>query len=362
MDVARLHDVAARFGEAVVDPARWSILIEEISGAVNSTGATLLQGDIRTADAPRTESIRDFVDGYFANNLHIADVRARRGVPLLLSGRPVIRDQDLFQGEREMLADPLYAYFERHRMRWFAGVGFYSGSDIWGLTIQRTIQKGPFDDREITALAMLPKFLTEAATLSKAVGRQALTQTTNALQLVRKPAMALDLFGNVLDMNVAAERLLGPHLHIHHRRLVIHDRIAARELDRLILRMRSVSDLRPLPTAPIVIRRESQRPILIDMLPITGAARTPFIGARVILLLIDLQDLRPPPIEALKGLFRLTHSEAQFAQAMAKGLSVQEAADEFTITLETARSRLKTIFAKTDVHRQGELVALLSRL
>ncbi|WP_204270158.1 hypothetical protein, partial [Klebsiella aerogenes] len=65
---------------------------------MNSTGATLLQGDIRTADAPRTESIRDFVDGYFANNLHIADVRARRGVPLLLSGRPVIRDQDLFQG------------------------------------------------------------------------------------------------------------------------------------------------------------------------------------------------------------------------------------------------------------------------
>ncbi|RWL78664.1 MAG: helix-turn-helix transcriptional regulator [Mesorhizobium sp.] len=362
VDLARLHEVAARLGEAVVDPSRWPILIDEISRATNSRGAILLQSDVRTADVPGTESIRDFIDGYFANNLHTTDVRAKRGVPLLLSGRPVIRDQDLFRNEREMLADPLYAHCERNGLRWFAGVGFYSGSALWGLTVQRSNREGPFDDREIGALAMLPRFLTEAATLSRAVGQQALSQATNALQLVRKPALALDLFGNVIDMNSAAERLLGPHLHMRSRRLVIQDGVAAKELDRLILRMRCITDLTPLPAAPIIIRRESQRPVLVDILPVTGSARTPFVGARLMLLLTDLQDLRPPPRETLKRMFGLTDSEAQFAQAMATGLSIQEAADEFAIAVETACKRLKAVFAKTEVHRQGELVALLSRL
>ena len=80
------------------------------------------------------------------------------------------------------------------------------------------------------------------------------------------------------------------------------------------------------------------------------------------LLLTDLQDLQPPPRETLKRMFGLTDSEVHFAQVMAKGLSIQEAADESSIAIETARKRLKAVFAKTEVHRQGELVALLSRL
>lgn len=80
------------------------------------------------------------------------------------------------------------------------------------------------------------------------------------------------------------------------------------------------------------------------------------------LLLTDLQDLRPPPRETLKCMFGLTDSEAQFAQAMATRLSIHEAADEFAVAIETARKRLKAVFAKTEVHRQDELVALLLRL
>ena len=37
-------------GEAVVDPGRWPVLMEEICSAVGTTGAALLQSDIRTPD------------------------------------------------------------------------------------------------------------------------------------------------------------------------------------------------------------------------------------------------------------------------------------------------------------------------
>jgi DNA-binding CsgD family transcriptional regulator len=47
---------------------------------------------------------------------------------------------------------------------------------------------------------------------------------------------------------------------------------------------------------------------------------------------------------------------------MAEGLSPERAAEELKIARGTARNHLKAVFAKTATHRQGELVALLSRL
>ena len=43
-------------------------------------------------------------------------------------------------------------------------------------------------------------------------------------------------------------------------------------------------------------------------------------------------------------------------------LTPRFAARELTITRETARNQLKSVFAKTDTHRQSELVALLMQV
>lgn len=47
---------------------------------------------------------------------------------------------------------------------------------------------------------------------------------------------------------------------------------------------------------------------------------------------------------------------------IAEGTSLESAAEKLNISRETARTELKFVFAKTDTHRQSELVALLSRL
>jgi DNA-binding CsgD family transcriptional regulator len=44
---------------------------------------------------------------------------------------------------------------------------------------------------------------------------------------------------------------------------------------------------------------------------------------------------------------------------MARGTPCNIAAQELNISRETARNQLKSIFAKTDTHRQCALVALL---
>jgi DNA-binding CsgD family transcriptional regulator len=64
----------------------------------------------------------------------------------------------------------------------------------------------------------------------------------------------------------------------------------------------------------------------------------------------------------LRSAFRLTETEARLASQLAFGNSLEGAADQFGIAKETARSHLKSIFAKTGVHRQAELVAVLAKL
>ena len=61
-------------------------------------------------------------------------------------------------------------------------------------------------------------------------------------------------------------------------------------------------------------------------------------------------------IESVRG---LTPAEAGLAQALAAGQSLHEYADAAHVTCETARWRLKQVLAKTDTHRQAELVRLL---
>ncbi|MBX3610516.1 MAG: hypothetical protein KF871_11535 [Hydrogenophaga sp.] len=61
--------------------------------------------------------------------------------------------------------------------------------------------------------------------------------------------------------------------------------------------------------------------------------------------------------DALRQLYQLTPAEARLTRVLCDGLSLREAAHTLGITYGTARTRLKTVFGKTGVHRQAALVA-----
>lgn len=61
----------------------------------------------------------------------------------------------------------------------------------------------------------------------------------------------------------------------------------------------------------------------------------------------------------LKQLFGFTQAESALATQLAKGESLDEAAVELNIRYNTARAHLRSMFAKTGVTRQAELVRIL---
>jgi DNA-binding CsgD family transcriptional regulator len=362
VDVRKLEDAGKRLGDAVLDPLVWTELMEDICQAADAKGAAMLQGDVRTEDIPRTEAISEYIDNYFHHKFHVADVRAARGVPLLQAGADVITDADLFKSEAEMLRDPLYANLAGYGLKWFAAVGFRAGPALWGLSLQRTPQEGMFERDEVKALSQLSRRLTEVATLSNAVGRAAILNVTNALDLVQRPALAIDRHGGLLGLNRRMEAYAGHEILVRNNRLVLHDSRANSELSEVIDRLKKTSDLQACRLDPIIVRRESKRPLVLKALPVPPAARSPFLGARAVLVLNDLEGAATVNPDMLGKVFELTPAQANLAGKLATGSSMETAAAELGVTVETARSHLKSIFNRTGTHRQGELVALLNRL
>src|SRR3954471_16446103 len=111
-----------------------------------------------------------------------------------------------------------------------------------------------------------------------------------------------------------------------------------------------------------VVRRQDcdpSRPLILRELPIEE--REPS-GPQSVLVLIDLAATPRPASRSLQEIFGLTPTEARLAIAMAGGESLEEIAEVIGVTVGTFRKQLTSIFAKTDTHRQSELVALLARL
>jgi DNA-binding CsgD family transcriptional regulator len=67
------------------------------------------------------------------------------------------------------------------------------------------------------------------------------------------------------------------------------------------------------------------------------------------------------PCDQLCRLFKLSLNEARLALALARGLSIAEAAQELDLTLETTRTYSKKIYAKAGARGQVDLVRIIHR-
>jgi DNA-binding CsgD family transcriptional regulator len=362
-DPRKLARAARELCDVALDPSRWPGILEQISEAAGGTGAVLLQGDTRTSDVPHTLSVEALIRTYFADGWHLRDIRAARCVPRMISGSRVVTDQDIFTRD-ELRSLPMYNEgILPHGFRWFAAVGFFAGTALWGLSIQRGTKDEPFSPAEAGLLAPLSDRLSEIATLAKAVGQTALSTATRALATLGQPAIAIDRSGAVLDVNSLAALVLDNHVYIdRHGRIGVLDARAKVCLQALFDRLAAVPDTEPIPLAAIVVRRDGKRPLVMRVLPIPGAVRTPFDGARALLILSPIEPKPAPDVDLLCEVFGLTRAEADVAALVARGKPLAAVARRRRSSVVTVRNQLRTVFAKTGTHRQGELVALLANL
>lgn len=81
-------------------------------------------------------------------------------------------------------------------------------------------------------------------------------------------------------------------------------------------------------------------------------------GPCVAVFMRDTSGKAEPPVKLAQQIFQLTPAETSLAIRLANGASLEEAAEELNIKRNTARAHLRSIFSKTGVRRQTELVRI----
>jgi DNA-binding CsgD family transcriptional regulator len=109
----------------------------------------------------------------------------------------------------------------------------------------------------------------------------------------------------------------------------------------------------------ILISRKMGRPLSVTVAPLrgfdAGCSRRP----AAVLFIFDPDRNLEIPEDLLQRCYGLTRAEARLTMVLLEGRSLKETADCCGVTHNTAKSQLKTIFLKTQVKRQGELIRLL---
>ena len=109
-----------------------------------------------------------------------------------------------------------------------------------------------------------------------------------------------------------------------------------------------------------VVRPSGRRSYATMVGPLLAPPPGTNLGEAVAILFVaDPEGSQISTTQVLEGLYDLTPAEAELLRLLAEGNSLEQVADQRGVTMNTARSQLKQVFAKTDTRRQGELVRLV---
>lgn len=163
--------------------------------------------------------------------------------------------------------------------------------------------------------------------------------------------------GEVMAINQSAGRIVGSELDLAPQQVVDLPSTGREVLKRLL--RRTNKRFRIDGGSWAVIPRQGRRPLVLDtlLLPAGASGR-----AHTALILIDFDEDLQANENALSRIFSLTPAEANLARLLHLGLSPPQIAEALAVRISTVRSHLASIYRKTAVSGQVDLVALMSRL
>ena len=366
IDPDSFHQVIDRFYEAAVRPELWRPVLGELADATGAFGAQMLhhrpEGAVLHAASERLDPVltQFFVEGWHRQNPR--EMRARlRGVALT----EVITDADLFTDEELDRERWQTEFLDRYGLRWFLSLTLRPLIETapFLLTVERESKSPRFTSEETALFAAAIPHIHRAIRLSTAVGAAAQSGMMDALAALNKAAILLNDLGRVVQVNAAAEALLGDSLSLVRGKLRAKSAAADRDLQRLIDNVCWAGAATTIPAIDsIAVRRRAGPPLIVQAAPLVSTARDVFQSARALIVLTPLHQVVEPGEMILRQAFNLTAAEVRVALQLMRDNGLAEAARSLGVSPWTARSHLKSIFAKTNTHSQSELTVMLSRV
>lgn len=236
---------------------------------------------------------------------------------------------------------------------------------VYGLRITRPESSPPFGAAEVALGNMLLPHLKRALNmhLEHSRDQQVISTYSKATAQLMVGVVILDQNGMVIEINPAAASILdmGDGIKVNSRTLEATYANDNRKLQRLIKEalMHSQTPSLCMTEAMSVNRPSGQLNWGVVVQSISADEWTE--GKQrpsVAVFMRDTDGKADPSVRLAQQLFQLTPAETSLAIRLANGLSLEEAAEVLNIRRNTARAHLRSIFSKTGVRRQTELVRI----
>jgi DNA-binding CsgD family transcriptional regulator len=355
-----------RIYEAALEPSRWQEFVAGLSAALRGAPvgfALQLPGfpvtGVFYSSGLSDEMLPTFI-GHAVRGLPWEEARRRNFIGRFGLSTEVISDEQLRESDfyREvMVPQGLGPYGPMGHT-----LALDAGKPASGMAIFSTPATGPFTESDLEfGNLLVPHLAMSYRLLTDNRRHQALA---DAIDRFPTGVALLDAHGHVLLANRGAKQIFDLDDGIALDGTALR---AASSADDAALRRAIASTVeaavanRLIETAVLsVTRRSGSRPFPVLVSPLRPHSGEPtWTDAVVVIYVSDLETGVLRRREALRELYGLTEAETQLVELLCQGSSLDEAAGARGVTMNTARSQLKQVFAKTHTSRQSELVRLV---
>ena len=235
---------------------------------------------------------------------------------------------------------------------------------VLALTFHRLSAKGPVSAEDLERFRPLARHIVRALELQYRLGVQ--DERVQALisfyDRSEDAILFLDRSGKLTFANAATERLAAAQdgLSITSDGLRLH-RLA--DDTRLRAALAAATGAVPMPQTLSAARPSGRRDYIVQITPLgAGAMILDLKAPRIAVQIADPERETPQPEAWLVQSYGFTPAEARLAAALVGGMSLREASDTLGVAYSAVRSQLRSVFAKTGVNRQAELIRMLTML
>lgn len=350
-------ELIGRIYEAGALPDRWPATLETLAAAVGARGGNLIRStgsSIRLISSPAIAELTEEFDrqGWNLQNSRVSRLIERASHPGFLT------DLDL-HSQDEIRSLPMYTEFLTPAGADAGAATVIQGGEDDGLVVAlEAFPDHKAAHRAVPFLDALRPHLARAALLSTEA-RDA--QAASLMHIFGAAGMAVAFLNDQGKVMAATDRFAASFEDIlldSAGRLRVVDAETDRRLVEALGRMR---EHRIGSSVAIRDKQKIGRAVL-HLLPASGNARDIFSGDFSFALLARPDNRLIPGSDIIGALFDLTPAEARIARGIAEGASPADLSRKLAVSVETVRSQLKKVYAKTSTNRQSELAALMTRL
>lgn len=352
---------------AAADAALWEEALRAVEDYTGSTGAVLNlvpktddAAPVCLAGSFSQDDCADYAHNYMWRCPRIAFGQSHPDVQ--------IHFDSMILSESEMDRDPTYEWFGKHGLRYYvAGWIGETTSHRAYMSLQRSRRQGHVDVEQVQQFSLVLNHMARALSLAAKLGTLERCESLNGALIDALPQaiFVLDSNGRVMFTNRVAEGILrlGDAVALVDKK--VHCRFSRDQasLEQAIRSAIAPIDLEPRGGWARIHSASGQRTFVALVAPITpGEILFASSEPKALLIITDPTETAFGDERALHDLFGLTPAESRLASALSAGHSIESTAALLSITQATARSALKSVFRKTGLTRQQDLVRMLTSL